>query len=233
MSLSVIALVIALCSLIWNIISTAYTWAIGKPSVRLTASSKLAEDRTEVLLQIAATNIGGSPVGIRNVSLWWQFDRRSRTGVHIDSTPDANVGTYGPALPCTLTANHAQRWQFDVMRYLGEKYGSEFPRKLLLGVQLETGREVLATIATRDFFDFSEIKDAFERESNTQKLQLVAHWTTTGNFFRNGVGINISSFYRGLPAAPPQSSPEISSVPLPSLMRRLMKAKRSDSLPPP
>src|SRR5215813_10150675 len=125
MALSVVALVIALCSLIWNIISTIYTWAIGRPHIKLSLGSSETGPPTVIWVEINVANTGGSPISVQSVSVRWQYNRRSRVGSQIRSAPDEGSGTTGPSLPYTLDAYHAQFWCFDAVRYLGDENRSQ------------------------------------------------------------------------------------------------------------
>jgi hypothetical protein len=208
MTLSIVALIIALCSLIWNIASTTYTWVIGKPHIRIDISSHETGTPAGPWLTIIIRNTGGSAVGMRSVSIWWQYGWRSRIGSMIDSEPDEKYGAIGPSLPYTLDAHHAQTWQFDAVRYLGQKNRSQsFPKRLLVEVDLATGRRITSKRSI-GFFDRNRIDQLYESRSPEERLTKITRRSIERFFFRAVTRTSDFTFYEETIAEEPLSGPE-------------------------
>ena len=122
MSISLIALIIALVSLIWNIISSLHSWRSSIPSIKLHTKG------TWPNIEIDIFNRGGSPVLISGIKVIVRYhtNRNVLTGRYRwweNEVPESGGnmnGTSGPSLPVTLGGYHNQKWK------LGEALLEEF-----------------------------------------------------------------------------------------------------------
>lgn len=158
MTLALAALIIALASLLWNIISTVYSWKFSKPAIRIVASPRWTGD--EEWLVIDVQNIGGSAIAVKEVDIFWWFVKgRARNNpmrgarlrklyrrITRDYKPrpiarSVNDPEIGPSLPHTIQPYNSQEWSFDADRLIELwRKSSKRPKKFLIRVGLATGR---------------------------------------------------------------------------------------------
>jgi hypothetical protein len=154
MSIALAALIIALASLLWNVVSTAYSWKFSKPAIRIAARQGFHRGR--YYLTVDVQNRGGSAIAITQLAViyslgkWWRrfyFPRRKiwlqRKGPWSARiiTPTPEETEYGPRLPYTIQAYHSQKWEFDRSRLYKEWLKTpEHTNKLIIEVLLSTGK---------------------------------------------------------------------------------------------
>lgn len=153
MSIGIAALIIALASLAWNIVSTAYSWKLSKPAVGIVPTSTSSSKGN--WLDIDIQNRGGAPIAVTQVIIyteyerWWQRNyslRRGRWRVWLQRKASRRgVGpNKGPDLPHTVQPYHAQKWSFDETMLAKDWIkSSERPNNFLIEVTLATGKKAV------------------------------------------------------------------------------------------
>jgi hypothetical protein len=115
-SISFIALVIALSSLVWNIVSSLHSWRTSTPAVKL----RLVGFWPNIDLNVL--NKGGSQVSIAQAGvvvryrLYWRNSRGSSRGIWAVYIPDGiggMAGALGTSLPFTLSGYHSHKFKFS------------------------------------------------------------------------------------------------------------------------
>src|SRR5579864_1319590 len=109
MIISIFAIVIALCSLIWNVISAIRSWRLNRPLVKLELSSErrlrshlriVFQDTRDLCIEVQ--NRGGAPVAVTaiNISIEDKEGWISKLGSGIDGNSASEIpGVKGPPLP--------------------------------------------------------------------------------------------------------------------------------------
>jgi hypothetical protein len=160
MSMALAALIIALASFIWNIISTAYSWKFSKPDVKINANTKWTIGEGSRLI-IDVQNRGGSAIAVETVNVYWWFvrgygsrqwmrrlfrkhPRYSKPRALARST---NIPKLGPSFPSTIQAYHSQDWEFDADELIKDwrnasQWEGTGPRDFLIQARLSNGKKV-------------------------------------------------------------------------------------------
>lgn len=165
MPIALVALVIAVGSLTWNISSTIYSWRFSRPDIEVMPISGWEHDID--FLDVEVRNKGGSPVGVTRVIVncyftkWWQRNYRPRR--HGWLRRIVSEGGFGPMSStgsvkkdrhffCTIQAYHSETWRFDKAFILKEwlKF-PEHTKKLRIDVWLATGKQVRKTMNAEGF----------------------------------------------------------------------------------
>jgi hypothetical protein len=166
MTLSLIALLTAVASLTWNVLSTIYGWTTSRPNVkvRIEARAGLQEDgvNAALWLNINVRNNGGEVVGITTIMIWTTYltqrklfrkilRAKSGFGIESDQLEHWREGISGPVLPYTLAPHHSKTWRFDISSQ--ELITTEDP--WVVEVTPATGKSVLFKMSTitRQFMD--------------------------------------------------------------------------------
>jgi hypothetical protein len=160
MSIALAALIIALASLMWNVVSTAYSWKFSKPAIRIAEGWRFGNG--ENWLYIDLYNTGGSSIAVEEIYVFWLFRKgglyrvpgtlrwRRRIYGSSSSLPEEdgiNDPAAGPDLPYTIQPYHAQKWRFDRSELLRSWKNSPMERdKFLVVVTLATGKLVMREI---------------------------------------------------------------------------------------
>lgn len=159
MPVALLALIVALCSLIWNIVSALRSWRISLPLVKIAVSAINGSDGQEAGIDVQ--NRGGSPVAITSISIWTEWNMRKTDvegfGISADVHNKQLPGIAGPRLPFTLNGRHSQDWIFDdgwVQRMKKEAR----TKKILIEVRLATGKSVYQTMHL-SLFDIGDDED--------------------------------------------------------------------------
>jgi hypothetical protein len=148
MSIALVALVIALASLMWNVVSTAYSWKLNKPAIDIFAGPEFEGERD--FFAVDVRNTGGSPVGIKEVYVhytyegWWKrrwLPRRKGWLMWVGTGQGIGVTLED----CTIQPYHNQKWEFDKYELLRkrERFPNP-PKQFLVQVRLATGKSVYA-----------------------------------------------------------------------------------------
>lgn len=172
MTVALAALVIALCSLIWNVIAALHSWRTGIPLVRLTLSAEVSDNYEG--LGVNVRNIGGSPIAVTSLAVWSQYSRRSKKGWQItsdesyDKDQEERDGISGPLLPITINGHHSERWKFDMVMRLNSQVASNFPKRLVAEAELATGRVAKEKLETDGYFDATRIDEIYDRLGRPQ-----------------------------------------------------------------
>jgi hypothetical protein len=123
------ALIIALCSFIWNIIDAVHSWRTSAPLVKVTLTSEHSEGYEA--LGINVRNIGGSPIAAVALYVWFEHSMRSKRGWELNAGNDSDARDdreiIGPLLPVTINGHHAERWKFDMASRLNSRVLPVFP----------------------------------------------------------------------------------------------------------
>lgn len=179
MAISIAALIIALASLMWNVISTAYSWKFSKPAIKIITNARWTREKDWLVVNVV--NTGGSAVAIRELQLYWWFAKgKARSNPHratwllrtfwkirrriyrITRKPpkaglvpplskSINNPEEGPDFPHTIPPYHNQVWSFDDLRLMKLWEESSIRTKnFLIEVRLSNGKRV--THKTPAFF---------------------------------------------------------------------------------
>jgi hypothetical protein len=156
MSVALAALVIAVGSLTWNMVSTLYSWKFSRPDIEITPIRVLSGKLN--YLNVEVRNKGGSPVGVTRVIVNYEFERwwqRKYLPGRKWLRPKASSSGLGPIrgpsgkedadlfCPCTVQAYHSETWQFDRISLL--RGWANYPwhtKRLRIDVWLATGKQV-------------------------------------------------------------------------------------------
>jgi hypothetical protein len=165
MFIALAALIIALASLIWNIISTAYSWKFSRPDVKIVAGPTWTSGEG-CRLSIDVQNKGGSAIAVEEVHVFWWFargkarrnpaskpwlrrisKRLSRYATPRPLARGTDIPDLGPDFPCTIQAYHSQEWSFDLKRLIEywhntSKRSGKATRNFLILVRLSNGKKV-------------------------------------------------------------------------------------------
>lgn len=161
MSIALAALIIALASLMWNVVSTAYSWKSSKPAIRVEVIPKPANANGKRCLAVNIINTGGSAVGIKEMYVcWWRYLKVRRN--HIWQTwlwelryrfskaalpVDCNYimdEPEGPDFPHTIPPYHDATWSFNVTRIReGWRNSRPRPKDIVIRVQLSNGKHII------------------------------------------------------------------------------------------
>src|SRR6266446_330150 len=115
MSIALAAFVIALCSLMWNVVSTLNSWRLSRPLIKLRIGA-VHPMGSGPSLRVNIMNTAASPVAITSIFIWarWRKGGRSGRGFDYASTWEgADNHIEGPALPFKIDGRHSQNWEFD------------------------------------------------------------------------------------------------------------------------
>jgi hypothetical protein len=168
MSIALAALIIALASLMWNVVSTVYSWKFAKPTVSIAARPHFSEKR--MWLDINVVNTGGSAIGVKMIHVIWWFAKgearrhtyrivwirrwllRFRRRFSTDVKPKRLFRSFanpdeGPELPHTITPYHDEAWKFDYDQ-LRQAWLNSSPRtkKFLVEVWLSNGKRAACKV---------------------------------------------------------------------------------------
>src|ERR1700738_4769162 len=104
MSIGLIALIIAICSFIWNVISSLHSWRASMPAVEIRLRGVWPN------IEVTILNRGGSPVLISQVSIIVVYRRHGvkRSGTFPIYIPDSrgNSAALKTSLPFTVQGYH-------------------------------------------------------------------------------------------------------------------------------
>jgi hypothetical protein len=160
MSIALAALIIALASLMWNVVSTAYSWRFSKPAIKIVEGWERSQHQNWFVVDVQ--NRGGSSIAVNEIDVLWDFERerlskvpgklrwaRDFSGAG-SGIPKAGVNDpeAGPDFPYTIQPYHAQKWRFgrsDLLR--NWKNTPKRPKKFLVVVYLATGEPVTKEIS--------------------------------------------------------------------------------------
>lgn len=170
MSIALAALIIALASLVWNIVS----WKSSRPAIRIEPIVNGLGSGS--FLDVDVQNRGGSAIAITSVFVmfesegWWHRHYSIRRGglkrlfrrIHIRSGVGykSDATEHGPGLPYTLQPYHAQNWTFDVPSLY--KSWKRFPVRssdCLIEIRLATGKTVEKKISPDYLFWHLELEE--------------------------------------------------------------------------
>ena len=171
MSIALAALIIALASLLWNVVSTVYSWKFSKPAIRIMTNARWTREID--WLDVNVVNTGGSAIAIRELNLYWWFAKGKarnnptraawtlrilwkirrriyritrkppKTGLVPPLSRAINNPEEGPEFPHTIPPYHNQVWSFDDLRLMKLWEGSSIRTKnFLIEVALSNGKRV-------------------------------------------------------------------------------------------
>jgi hypothetical protein len=166
MIVSVIAIVIASTSLLWNIVSTLYSWHIAKPAIKLEKNyqgrslSTQTGKKNTAWLKIALSNTGRSAISVTSFYIWLEYNF---FGIGIESDgnrDDAGDTILGPSLPYTLEPNHSAAWNWDLV-YLFSGYGILDTKGtgFLIEITLGNGKKIQSKVAGDEFKRYQDLVD--------------------------------------------------------------------------
>jgi len=162
MAVSILALIIALCSLLWNIISALRSWRMNRPQIQLATSCinttyerffGIKKTDTQSL-GVDVQNIGGSSIAITSIYIWWKWENggeRDGDGIGAESGKKA-PGVKGPPLPFVIGSYNSQEWVFGDERTKLIIKNASSVKKVLIEVRLATGETVEKQLDL-DFYD--------------------------------------------------------------------------------
>jgi hypothetical protein len=161
MSIALAALIIAVCSLIWNIVSTLRSWRLSKPQIKLNVYT-VHPVEGDPSLRVNVTNTSSSPVAITSIFIWAKWQGGGRSGRGFDyalANQDQADHIEGPPIPFTIDGYHSQNWSFSpesTRLSLIESIRGE-TREIVVEVKMATGRSVQEMIKIGDRFNSDEI----------------------------------------------------------------------------
>lgn len=163
------ALIVALAALVWNVISTAYSWRFSRPDIKVSAGPTW-ENGKGTRLDINVKNQGGSPVAVESVCVYWWFENRktysrfkqgwqwpklrlrpARTTSPRPLARSSGDPDFGPSFPCTIPAYHSQKWSFNLSSLIivwwntARRTGIE-TKDFLIRVDLSNGKSITHTV---------------------------------------------------------------------------------------
>jgi hypothetical protein len=159
MSIALAALIIALASLMWNVVSTVYSWKFSKPAIAIETTPRWTNEKQWV--DVNVVNTGGSAVAIKEIMVWWWFAkgkarnnpmrgawlRRLQRRFSKDDRPKPIARSFndpdtGPDLPHTIQPYHDETWSFDWSLLRKVWLNSSNPTKsFLIQVRLSNGKK--------------------------------------------------------------------------------------------
>jgi hypothetical protein len=157
MSIALAALIIALASLLWNVVSTAYSWKFNRPAIRIVAGPQYQGPTNS--LKIDVQNRGGAAIAVTGVAVYWEYEKWwervyfqkegwlarkvSRSGIGA-THPGSASREDGTALRyVTIQPYHAQTWTCDRDELIRSWVKSPKPsKKFVVQVSLATGKRV-------------------------------------------------------------------------------------------
>jgi hypothetical protein len=166
MSLALVALIIALASLMWNVVSTVYSWQFSKPVIRVNSNPHWQGG--ESWFSIEVQNRGGSPIEVTGVFAYYAFQRKwvwSRSRSRIGRLKRSVLGdAISPAsresVRYTIQAYHAHEWRIDRYKLFeawmqAKRRSSEFviEKEFVIEVELATGKRVFEKVLAEVFAD--------------------------------------------------------------------------------
>lgn len=162
MVLSIIAIIIALFSVLWNVVSSIYSWKKAKPLVKVEwFRSALRQDDEKMApwFNVVIRNIGGAPISVTSIDLWRKLDggsgEPSARGITLGALEADDKKYSGPVLSYTISPNHSQRWGHNVGFYTNMFTSPPTPDSLTLEVTLGTGEKLERQVPITDVFDRS------------------------------------------------------------------------------
>jgi hypothetical protein len=126
MTIALVALIVAACSLIWNIVTALHAWRTNMPSIKLDVRNFSSEE-----LQTNLRNRGGSAIAITKISVirYMRVKHKKPASPHpiyreywqtIWEIPEGHRkdDVEGPSLPFTIAGYHNQEWSLHNWRPL-------------------------------------------------------------------------------------------------------------------
>jgi hypothetical protein len=184
MSIAVAALIIALASLVWNVVSTAYSWKFNRPAVKIVPTNLITGRPGWFYIDVQ--NRGGRAIEVKEVILcwifarWWQRNysiRRGRWRVWLRRMPTrsgslqgSKTNEFGPGMPYTIEPYHAQKWAFDTAPLLRYWRKSRWSSKYcLMEVQLATGKTVRRKVKASYLFRYHLTQEMLDAAKQDEK----------------------------------------------------------------
>lgn len=168
MSIALWALIIALFSLIWNVVTAAHSWRADMPSIKLDLR-KASWYQMEVNLR----NRGGSPVAVSRIELIVFYKTRHdqkigwRHRTWTIATPNdllSPVDISGPGLPFTILGYHNQEWKIpkDIRNVFWENRASRGVRIINISIRIDlaTGKQIRKKLPRRMIGRFTKPQDS-------------------------------------------------------------------------
>lgn len=157
MSIALAALILAVGSLTWNIVSTLYSWKFSRPDIEVIAIPRMSRDAD--YLDVEVRNKGGSAIGVTKVIVYYDFEgwwqRKYLPGRYWLQLKGSGSGLgpiRGPSgkedvrlfyTPFTIQAYHSETWRFDRAELLRRWTDyQDHTKKLRIDVWLATGKTV-------------------------------------------------------------------------------------------
>lgn len=159
MSIALVALIIATGSLMWQVVSTVYSWKFSKPAIRVEARPNLdlAHGRS---LAVNIINTGGSAIGIKEMQVcWWSYLKarsnttwetwlwKLRNRLSKDAPPVSfsriRCEPEGPDFLHTVPPYHDATWFFN-LNPIRERWRNSRtrPKDIVIRVRLSNGKRI-------------------------------------------------------------------------------------------
>jgi hypothetical protein len=154
-TISVIALVIALCSLLWNVVSTSRTWHMNSPRIKMNVSAVHYSDSPSLRIEIQ--NRGGSSIAVMAIYIWSQWDKDGREGLafqirrEVAGKKGRSSGVDGPTPPVTVEGHNAQSWVIEPA-LVDQLMETSDTASILIEAQLANGQSVKQEMTSLDIY---------------------------------------------------------------------------------
>ena len=154
-AISIAALVVALCSLMWNVTSTWRTWRMNSPLVKMKITVVYYSDSPS--LRIEVQNNGGSSIGISAIYIWSQLDDNGQGDLGFQIRREVAgkrgriSGVKGPIPPVTVDGHGAQAWVIKPT-LVNELLDTSHTASILIEVQLANGKNIVQTMTAADIY---------------------------------------------------------------------------------
>jgi len=209
-SIAIIALIVAVCSLLWNIISTVHSWQLDRPRVRTEASFQQRGPR-DYWLELILRNSSKSTAIIESIEVKVRSNKTSLAfSIDVPQELDTVSGesssrlgeegaepSPGPHPPLALEQGQAQHWNIDLVEFLGSTATrittsnfalNQLLKQLIIEVGLGSGKTIRKQYKISKFLDLPHmdtIVDAYSKRLATRSPPAIRNYNETDSSLDN------------------------------------------------